>query len=679
MIAFRKCSIACLVVATFVLFPVETFAYEASGCGGCGAAYFHTCAQQFCDKIDSYPGWSQVFCDDCSGCSQDYYRSAASGGSENSYVDGTDIHFRNSHCTTAWDSFWGKTLSGIPCTDGVVTPGEVYDAWGDYDLEWIASKCCQLLRDSSKGYWATSMDGLHLILGYKTSSYGATDFGEIWADKMREKKITILWWTFTIPSQTVTQAWFTTTDLTQPSGTVARVLAETNNCYNDHLWGNGYTSPDPVDDSWYWWWDHSAGSPAYQAVNNLKTMYVYEILPRNVSEQYVQQLGSAFGMNTNLVGDLCDSLVMLDVEDPNSPRILQVSKATGQYYYQDQGKLFVFDRDAKRYDPERAAQRAYGFLTEHKLLPSDAGPYEVEWDTMVEEGKIVEPGKAAGERTTLVQNTCTVYARELEGAQGQMVSVAGPGARLKVYIYGDGQIMGGMGNWRPVEQTGEVQVMTNEQNWSLFQKYGNRVSVAPVQATFDRTETNMETATQVYYELPGRAFQKELIPCWFFEVEYYDGKELVTTADTYIPAAPSYVAPVVNITSPSDGSAYHYGKPITFDCRVEPGLGTPPYTYRWESSADGFLSNQKSFKTSTLSVNCSSERCDCDCTPAPHKISVMVVDAKGLQSTDAIAVTVEGPCRECPDCADVNRDGVVNFKDVARVGARWLNESGPGD
>jgi len=131
MTIFRKYAIESLVVVVSVLVPLQTYAHEVSGCGGCGATYFHTCAQRFCDEVDSFPGWSQTFCQGCSGCSEDYYKSAADGGSENSWVDGTDIHFRNSHCTTAWDSYWGKTLSGIPCTDGVVTPGEVRDAWGE--------------------------------------------------------------------------------------------------------------------------------------------------------------------------------------------------------------------------------------------------------------------------------------------------------------------------------------------------------------------------------------------------------------------------------------------------------------------------------------------------------------------------------------------------------------------
>lgn len=230
---FRKYLFFSFVTASFLAAPLQTFGWQCSGCGGCGASYFYTCADRFCDKVDSFPGWGQKFCLNCASCSQYYYMRSAVGGSENSWVDSTDIHFRNSHCGTAWDSFWGKYLSSIPFTDGDVTPGEAYRSWGDYDLEWMASKCCSLLRDDSRAYWYTTFDGLHLMLGFKTSSFGAANFGRDWADRM--KKMTILWWTF--DGQTVTQAWFNTTDATQPSGTTARVLAEVYDNYNDHLWG----------------------------------------------------------------------------------------------------------------------------------------------------------------------------------------------------------------------------------------------------------------------------------------------------------------------------------------------------------------------------------------------------------------------------------------------------------
>ena len=84
---FRKSIIALFMAATFVAAPLETFAYESSGCGGCGGSYFETCVDRFNNKVDSYPGWSQVFSLGCSSCSEDYYKRSASGGSENSWID----------------------------------------------------------------------------------------------------------------------------------------------------------------------------------------------------------------------------------------------------------------------------------------------------------------------------------------------------------------------------------------------------------------------------------------------------------------------------------------------------------------------------------------------------------------------------------------------------------------
>lgn len=662
----------CFVVASFLVAPLQTFAWEASGCGGCNGSYFETCADRFCDKVDSFPGWSQVFSLGCSSCSEDYYKSSAYGGSENSWVDGTDIHFRNSHCGTAWDSYWGKYLSSIPFTDGSVTPGEARRAWGDYDLEWMASKCCSLLRDDSRAYWYTTFDGLHLMLGFKTSSYGATNFGRKWAERMKKTTIHILWWTWTIPGQTVTQAWFNTTDETQPSGTTARVLAEVHNNYNDHLWGNGYVSSDPTYNGWYWYWDHVAGSPPYLPVNNLTMMNVYKIVPRNVDEKYVQDIGRAFGL-TGEVGDTCNSLVMADLSDEKNPKVLKVSKSSGQFYFQNQGKLFAANQQAGQFPPEQAEREARNFLSEYGLLPQDAGDFTVEFDTLVEESDKGE------ERQRLHQNTNVVYARQLPGGPtgGQMVSVAGAGARLKVYLYGDPQnaeVMGAMGNWRNVEPMGSIPVNDDKTTWSFFDRYGEAISPVKAQVQYDEAIPNYETATQGYYEHSGRDFQQELIPCWIFEVEYYQEGELVTTADTFIPAAVSYFPPVVTIIRPKNGDTFSSGETISFDCQVVDGFGTKPYSFSWESSVDGMLSTQQTFQTSLLSVHCPDM--SCDCSPLPHTITLTVTDDKGLESSDSVQITVEGPCDECTNCADLNRNTIVDLEDLAIYADRYLTQTG---
>jgi hypothetical protein len=667
---FRKSLIVCLVTASFVIAPLQTFAWQSSGCGGCNGSYFETCVDRFNNKVDSFSGWGQVFSLGCSSCSEDYYKSSSYGGSENSWVDATDIHFRNSHCGTAWDSYWGKYLSSIPFTDGDVTPGEAHRAWGDYNLEWMASKCCSLLRDDSRAYWYTTFDGLHLMLGFKTSSYGATNFGRKWAERM--KKTTFLWITW--DGQTVTQAWFNTTDETQPSGTTARVLAEVYNNYNDHLWGQGYVSSDPSYNGYYWYWDHVAGSPPYLSVNSLEMMNVYRVIPRNVDEQYTKSIGRAFGL-TGQVGDLCDSLAIADVNDPKNPKLLKISKASGQFYFQNQGKLFAANPDAGQFPPEMAEREARNFLDEYKLLPQDAGASTVEFDTLVEESD------KGVERQRLFQNTNVVFARQLpaDPAGGQMVSVAGAGARLKVYLYGDSQnpeVMGAMGNWRNVEVTGAIQVNDFDTTWSFFDRYKEAISPAKAQVVYNKAVPIPEEATQGYYEHPGSAEQQELIPCWIIPVEYYQDDTLVLKADTFVPAAKSYFPPVVDIIKPAEFQTFKQGETIDFDCQVVEGFGTPPYNYNWESNVDGVLSTQKSFQTDLLSVHCPDT--SCDCKPLPHTITLTVTDSKGSEAEDTVVITVEGPCDECTDCADLNRDNIVNLKDLAIHADRYLTESIPG-
>ena len=50
------------------------------------------------------------------------------------------------------------------------TPGEAYKSYGDYNLEWLAVFACSVLSDGgpapyyNRGYWASTMDGLHLLL-----------------------------------------------------------------------------------------------------------------------------------------------------------------------------------------------------------------------------------------------------------------------------------------------------------------------------------------------------------------------------------------------------------------------------------------------------------------------------------------------------------------------------------
>ena len=131
---------------------------------------------------------------------------------------------------------------------------------------------------------------------------------------------------------------------------------------------------------------------------------------------------------------------------------------------------------------------------------------------------------------------------------------------------------------------------------------------------------------------------------------------------------------MVTITKPQNGETFPDGSNIGFTCNVATGFGTQPYTYQWESSVDGVLSDQPSFDTRTLSVNCPDFALDC--SPLPHTISVTVTDAKGLAASDSIQLTMSGPCDECGDPADLNGDKVVDLADFSILGSRFLSQSG---
>ena len=92
-----------------------------------------------------------------------------------SWIDSVDIALIGTHGGSDYDSFWGADHSSVVfstgSSDSHMHPGEVYNLWGDYNLEWIALDCCSVLRDSSAGHWSHAMNGLHQILGFKNTMY----------------------------------------------------------------------------------------------------------------------------------------------------------------------------------------------------------------------------------------------------------------------------------------------------------------------------------------------------------------------------------------------------------------------------------------------------------------------------------------------------------------------------
>ncbi len=675
MCMFKKSLIDCfLIVLLFLLvstLSADKSENKVSAAVGNVFPYSAPDAQGFYNEVKGFPNWDGNFYLKSAECKKIYYEKAP--GQENEWIDTSDIHYHISHGIPALDD--GKTVTGILFRGGdILVPSEAKDAWGDNNLEWIGFRNCSLFNDNSWKEWAKTMNKLHLLLGFKTSSHKHDDFGKIWAENMQKKKFPKHRPHKTKKSNTITQAWFKATDLTQPSYVVARVIAEKKKYFKDHLWCNGRTYRDSRPDDKKYYKDHQAGTPPYLDVNNIPGgMYIYDVNVRELNEEYIRNIGQAFGMsNDEVILDTENSYLMTredDTSDPNSGFILEVFKASGQFYFTDLSKLWI-DVDANGFCPDPYTV-ANNFLVDHNLKLPDVGANDIEYEYIYES----EPN---------VPDVCypllcsVVFARELDGGPSTPVSVAGPGARLKVYLAQDGNVIGAMGNWRDVQITTEipnkVPIMSEEDAWQYYQDYREKVTVAPIYVV-DYNHVNYETATLAYYEYSGVDIQGKLIPVWIFDANYCDINNVsVAEAEVYIPVDTTFFPPVVKSIA-ADVNDVNEGVTVNFSCTLDPNFNPgDEYTFNWWSDVDGELSNVQNFGTNSLTVGCLVY--GCDCIVEPHIITLTVTnETTGLQCTETVSVKVNGACPNCPDCSDLNRDGTIDFHDLAIFTSSWLAES----
>lgn len=644
----------------------------------------------FYNAIGGFQGWGKNFFLDYyrwpTSCHEDPYKTKALGGVEHQWIDTSDIHYHISHGVNQYDPHFQLNLTAVEFNDSnYLVPSEAIDrkaviseAWGDGDLEWIAFRNCYLLDDVSWKYWAQSMHGLHMILGFRTPSSQANKFGSTWANNMKKQMYTTASGVYVEkPGQQVASAFISACNTTLPWNADARIVAETLSCLGDHLHGQGYTSPDPVPDRYKWCFTYVMGGLSYCQVNDVNSMLEYEIIPVDVNEDYIRLIAEPFDVNDEPIIAMPteNSYVITALNDPcdanSGKRILEIYRTTGQYHFQNLAGLWTVDAC----DPNKtvlsqaqAYTAAENFLNAYpRLRQADACDYNVCGDylTKTDINDMNEPDEV------FIQNRCVIYGRALETQGGKRVSVVGPGAKQKLYIDGNGEVIGAMGNWRKVQTAGTVSVMPKNSAWSLYQQYGEKVSVSPVYLSYDSVQTDINTATLAYYEASAIELQKRLIPVWIFNAEYFKDGNSTGWADVFIPVNYDYFRPVASITSPSQGSEVDFDTPVNFECALaDANFGISPFKYEWFSDVDGLLSEQQNFSTSSLTVSC-----DDKCETKPHFITLTITDSGGLEYTVSTSLTVNGSCSQCRHKADFNHDGIVDMKDFAELAAFWLEST----
>ena len=595
-------------------------------------------------------GWVQRYFYGNSLAWEEDFKRWASGGTEAYYIDTVDLGLMATHGSGAWDSFWSKGLSSVYYStnhdDLHLSPGEAYRSLGDDDLEWLAWDSCSVLDDNSAAYWYTTFNGLHLMLGFANTMYVVyPGDGGAWGDQMRAKG----WWIFGHGAKTVTQAWFTATDDQQPSGVRARVLAETLDNYNDYIWGQGYVSPDPTYDGFYWWWDHVAGTPPPVQITAVpEQLPVIHLRPFTVDEAYVDNIGRSLGLDSEILKSP-DGAAFYMVGGEDDEKQVRVDAYSGAFYYQDLGELWTEPERARALpeNDEEARRVALQFLAAHDNLPGvfqfDGNIPPTAHVESVTEG--ASPETRLGQRTlaTNPMQYALSYMRTVTVAD-QKLSIVGPGSRQNVYLGDGGQVVGLKSGFLPLQmdESAMVPILPAEEAWQAFLDDPARaVAQPPTADTFKLTDT---PPTLAYYQQPTTEMQQDLIPVWVFEADLYvtapDGR--AATADQlvadnaliYVQAEADPAAQLAaTIDSPGPGLTMLPGQ--TIDLKGSAAGGTAPYSYSWSSEVNGPLGEGDTLSDVALTADSRSG------SYGTNLVTLTVTDANGLTASATVEIEVE--------------------------------------
>jgi hypothetical protein len=509
-------------------------------------------------------------------------------------------------------------------------------------------------------YWHEAFNGLHLMLGFANTMYVVyPGDGGVWGDQMQQKG----WWIFGHGAKTVTQAWFTAVEDQQPSGVRARVLAEELNSYNDYIWGQGYVSPDYPNNGGYWYWDHVAGTPAPLQLTAVPTsLPILNVAPRLVNEDFVKQVGQAFGLRDDVLA-APDGSAFYMVGGISDTLQLRVDAFSGGFLFQNLGELWT-NPEAPRTLPQsgREAQALVGsFMASHgEGLPGARDFFGNQIAPTIElEGPTTGFGEAGIASVTAMSSTnyALHYARSVYDPYSmQDISIVGPGSRLNFYIGDNGEVIGMKGGWRDYESIPDVHaslqatapvtvpIKTSDAAWAEFLADPSIALAQPPQALI---YTQKLTPTLAYYEQSLSISQTQLIPAWVFVADLYTETVDIplalqaTTAVTalvasdvniYVPAADDPMAlQQVTIISPTPGTIVKPGTSVELDGTVEGGQA--PYTYLWTSSVDGDLGTDLKLDSPALHPDLKSAL-------QANKLTLLVIDANGLHATANVNVLV---------------------------------------
>jgi len=553
-------------------------------------------------------------------------------------------------------------------------PSECFGRWGDKDVEWMAFASCMTVEKSRSFWWHRCFDGLHLLCGYGSNCNDHPNLGSGLATRINARN-------------TIAQSWMATAKVYHNARffgkqkRCARVVAETIGNLDDHVFGAGTVSDDPVHDNKYssiavrWegkqtpsessqydctgcevFYDPSWNGPRVLAHRNLlsrnrqEMVPVYSVQNRIVDIAYIDSILAPFCYQ---LGVLCSPSVEYQPEFNqyilvDGTHQLIISEESGGWEYVNT-ETFARPAGVPPYLPDcyEARFQARSFLSEIGPMPDDTVSLDCSW---IHLGSFNDSSMAEIPEESWDMSINVPFYRKLGNRY-----VAGPGASCEVTLGNYNSLERVFnGGWRDIIATDSVMSLALETALENLAIGGYAATIGGLPLCDDVITVSAELG---YYEGAFDESISDLQVVWIVDVicqTYSESQDTLFTSDFELILPAVHQLPDVYILSPMNGESFKSTDTVSLDGYAVENEAKD-LVYEWYSDIDGYLASGQVSEVTDLT--CVGNNDD----PAIHTIILEVTSSDSVMSyaTTTIEVALGYTCGDANGSDEVDIDDVV--------------------
>lgn len=367
---------------------------------------------------------------------------------------------------------------------------------------------------------------------------------------------------------------------------------------------------------------------------------VYETEKPRVHDDMLHELAKRFSIDGNIESK--DGISLVSQEK----KLLAMYSQSGAFWYADLAKLYNPEYKPELPSEDEVREITTSYLTRNSWLPEKA-IFESIHRNSFEQTEEYKQGK----HTEQENNVCVDFRFSVNG-----LNTYGPGAKIKVFVGHQGEIIGLFYAMRSLHKYAEFSRLSKQDlEETLKQKLGlplERIEIRDVRLAY-----HAESCV-----LNSRFMQPAYVFTLAASVKSKQGKEPATVEFLTHPLPATTFAPIVTIKTDSCPIEIRQGKKLTLSCNIKGG--TEPFKFSWESNIDGHLGDESVLQVQDLSIAYRERHI------TSHTIKVTITDGRGMQDSHQVLVKVH-PTEEIS--LQEQKLGEVTDPDDPYVGVEWCN------